>query len=168
MFPTRIEPRLAAGQRKRIEGKVPASLLQRLVEAVPALGEVTVDLGFFRDDQGRCCVEGQLAVDLELQCQRCLQDFATHIEADVKAAVVWSDEQARNLPAELDPWLVEGEVLDLGSALEDELLLSLPTMPLHPREDCTGATGYRTDRVVEINKPFAGLHVLKGHPENEN
>jgi DUF177 domain-containing protein len=142
---------------------MPLSLLQRLAEAVPELDEVDVDLSFFRDDMRRIRVTGAVQARMQLQCQRCMQNYAAVIDATVTAAVVWSDEQARQLPVELDPWLAE-ENLDLASAVEDELLLALPTMTVHPQEECSGASHYSTEPVVKsvtTHKPFAGLSDLK-------
>ena len=169
MFPSRIDPRIAADQRKDVEGEIPPSLLQRLAEAVSELGAVVANLSFYRDEQRRCRVEGNITAQVQLQCQRCMQDYPAEIAAPVDAAIVWSDDQARHLPAELDPWLAE-ENLDLGGAIEDELLLALPTMPVHPLAECTGVARFSTESteaetVKATVKPFVGLEILKKSPD---
>lgn len=165
MFPNRIDPRVAAEQQKRVQGNIPSSLLQRLSDAVSKLGTVEADLSFFRDEQGRYRVTGSLRADVQMQCQRCMQDYDLPVEASVDAAIVWSDEQARQLPAELDPWVAD-EYLDLIGAVEDEMLLSLPAMPVHKLEACSGPARYSSRAQEETaNKPFAGLEVLKKSSE---
>ena len=163
MIPSRIDPRLAAEQRQRFAGEVPVSLLQRLAQAVPELGRVEADLICYRDEQGRYRMAGGVSAELQLECQRCMQPYATRLESQIEAAIVWSDEQARQLPAELEPWLAEDN-LDLGGAIEDELLLSLPKMPVHPPEACSGAASYTSGPTEVKSKPFAGLKALKESP----
>lgn len=156
-----------ADQEQWLEGQLPASVLRRLAEAVIELGEVEVQVGFFHDDQKRCRVKGQVAMDVSLECQRCMQPFTTHLEAEVQAAVVWSDSQARTLPAELDPWPAdEDEGLALMSALEDELILMLPAMPVHPESECSGLARFSTGSAEETNKPFAGLRAALKDGDN--
>lgn len=161
MFPNRIDPRSAAEQKKRVEGNIPPSLLQRMLGAVSKLEDVTADLSFFRDEQGRYRVTGSVQARAQMQCQRCMQDYQIQVDTPVEAAIVWSDEQARQLPAELDPWVAE-QHLDLIAAIEDELLLSLPTMPVHELDECNGAARYSSRAQEQVTKkPFAGLEVLK-------
>lgn len=161
MFPSRVDPRSAAEQRKRVEGNIESSLLQRLNEAVSNLDFVSADLSFYRDEQGRYRVEGNIRADLQMQCQRCMSDYPVHVDVPVEAAVVWSDEQARQLPAELDPWIAD-DYLELIAAIEDEILLSLPMMPVHELAECSGSARYSSQAEKETaNKPFAGLEVLK-------
>jgi len=160
MFPSHIDPRIAADQRRLVEGDIPSSLLQRLAEAVSELGEARAELSFYQDEQRRFRVEGNIVAQVQLQCQRCLQDYPAELAASVNAAVVWNDDQARQLPGELDPWPAE-ESLDLGSAIEDELVLALPTMPVHLETECKGAARFTTEAVKATVKPFAGLDILK-------
>lgn len=165
MFPSRIDPGSAAEQRKRVEGNIPSSLLQRLSEAVSRLESVKADLSFYRDEQGRYRVEGSLEAEVQMQCQRCMQDYPIQLHAPVEAAIVWSDEQARQLPAELDPWVAE-EYLELVGAIEDEILLSLPTMPVHELDECSGSARYSSQAEEKTaKKPFAELEVLKKSSE---
>jgi len=165
MFPSRIDPRSAAEQRKRIEGNIPTSLLQRLSKAVSRLDKVEADLSFHRDEQGRYRVAGSLEAELQMQCQRCMQDYQVQIKAPVDAVVVWSDEQARQTPADLDPWIAD-EHMELLGVVEDELLLSLPAMPVHQLDECSGPARYSSQAEEETaKKPFAGLEVLKKSSE---
>jgi uncharacterized protein len=50
--------------------------------------------------------------------------------------LVTSDEQAQQLPKELEPFLTDDFSADLWSLTEDELLLVLPPFPLHERDEC--------------------------------
>ena len=71
-----------------------------------------------------------------MTCQRCLQAMPIELSGAHQLAVVGDDEQARQLPARLEPLLVDGEMCDLWTVVEDELILSLPIVSYHDTEDC--------------------------------
>ncbi len=143
---------------------MPASVMQRLQKAVVTLGPVHAQISFWRDEAGRFRVGGEVDAEVVIQCQRCLKPYAHRLGSAFEAAVVWSDEQARQLPAELEPWLASESGLALVESLEDELLLTLPTMPLHELSDCEGLSRYSSragEQKFDRDKPFAVLGTLK-------
>ena len=88
---------------------------------------------------------------------------------DVDLVLVWSEDQAKALPADLDPLLVTEERLSLAELLEEELLLALPLVALHdecPRPASTGSEpepeGDPDDTQTNPDNPFAVLARLKG------
>jgi uncharacterized protein len=56
--------------------------------------------------------------------------------SEFKLGLVTSDEQAQQLPKELEPFLTDDFTANLWSMVEDELLLVLPPFPLHERDQC--------------------------------
>ncbi len=109
-------------------------------------------------------LEGAVRAKAWLVCQRCLQEFEATVESPVRVAFVGRDAEAGRVPDEYDAVTAPGGRLELLEFVEDELLLALPLVPMHPTpQDCTGR---RTMPVVEplrmvsnsgVTKPFAGL-----------
>lgn len=112
---------------------------------------------------GRAFMKLEASGQLQLQCQRCMQGFGWHLAASSHVYI------ARNV-AELDLWdrqaegleeavLAEGQ-FDWFAWLEDEILLTLPAVPVHSSEACP------TDQTVQQASkpnPFAMLATLKQH-----
>src|SRR5690606_34860903 len=98
---------------------------------IGAQEKIAVSLAFSHDDARRCIVEGGFSAEVTLACQRCLNPYAETLRGDFRFAVVWDEDRASVLPKQLDPWLVSGEVADLYELVEDEILLSLPTVAFH-------------------------------------
>jgi uncharacterized protein len=67
-----------------------------------------------------------------LQCQRCLQDMSEAVTVDRRIRFVRSEAEAARLDEESeDDVLALVPRLDLNELLEDELILSLPLVPMH-------------------------------------
>jgi uncharacterized protein len=71
-----------------------------------------------------------------LQCQRCLGAFAEPVSGQARLAVVRGPVEAERLPDDLDPLLVNGEEVALRTLIEDELILAVPSAPMHRPADC--------------------------------
>ena len=126
----------------RLEGGVPLARLSRFRDAVLAIPEgglCKVSLAFSADGERRRIVRGELEAEVELECQRCMSGMVSTLRSSFELGVVTSDEQARQLPAELEPFVTDGDAVDLWTLVEDELLLALPAYPLHEREECPAA-----------------------------
>ncbi len=145
-----------------LRGQISLARLPRLSACVERAGEmVEVALEFSQDELGCSLVEGVLSVDVELVCQRCLVAFSTPLLGEVRLGFVASDQAAKGLPEGLEACvLIDGKVT-LETLVEDELLLALPDVPLHPREVCPAGSKYEPEPRDE-NNPFAVLGQLKG------
>lgn len=97
---------------------------------------VSYELLFARDQKGRCIVTGRVRATLRLRCQRCLDEVGVPVDAPIALALIRREEDARDLPEDLDPWIVADERLNPMDLVEDELLLALPAIPRHPLGDC--------------------------------
>lgn len=118
---------------KRLDGKILLSNLKNLNSELRKQEgkEVTVSLVFSVDQQGYCCVEGEISVELSLICQRCMQPMTQTVSSSIVVSPVVSDAQAKQLPARYEPLLMnEGEVA-LEDWIAEELLLALPLVPRH-------------------------------------
>ena len=122
---------------------------------------------FERDRERRATLTGRITAELALECQRCLDVVMLPVEIDVALAFIEVIDQASLLPDALDPCLVEeGRVL-FRDLIEDELLLTLPQVPMHESGTCSASHEDKPDEsFVEPDKgssenPFAVLAELK-------
>lgn len=150
----------AAG--KRLRGVIPFAALERLSGLLrDTSGGVQVDLGFTGGGGLPHRIDGQLAGEFPLSCQRCLEPISLPFALRVRLVAI--------APGESDDALPEGyEALPVadyaGRAIllelvEDELLLALPDYPVHAEEmNCNTDLGkYRPAK----SNPFQALHSLK-------
>lgn len=89
--------------------------------------------------QLRCSVKGSV----EMQCQRCLQPVSVAVDSDRLLYLAASEAEADRLETALADEdievIVAGQDLDLAGVVEDEVLLSLPIVPVHA--NCSMAPG---------------------------
>ena len=155
-----------------IEQVFPLTAFPRLREgAVSDVGEVKVHCKVSRDAQGLLKLDADLGATLQLPCQRCLEPVTATVQSDVSFFLVRSESDADELSDEADFLVLDEEGrLDLLEALEDELILSLPLVPVHESCDALQIDATPDDDVVEEparENPFQVLAGLKGHPEEK-
>lgn len=150
-----------------LKGTVSAARMTRLSALLEApAGEVQVDLSFDRDEQGISAMHGHYRVEVALMCQRCLEQVVLELDAECDVGFVASDEAAKNLPRHYEPVILDDEALDLHELIEDELLLALPVVPMHPMGTCQHPQGYQPgdaepEEEAEKPNPFSVLAKLK-------
>ncbi len=162
---------LALGKMKRLS---PLLLQPETDNSVQAgMGNASIELEFGADESGQLYVTGSVEADLTLQCQRCMQAMDLHIAEKISLAIVHSSAQANQLPSYYEPLLVEEEMVSLPELIEDEILLALPSVPMHEIDSCpvklsasTGSTrqsGSNMDlqKDQERKNPFDILKQLK-------
>ena len=112
--------------------------------------------------------EGALAVAtvtvngaVPLVCQRCLALMSWPIEGAAQVALIEAESQADAVPEHLEPvWAPQGHV-SLRDLLEEELLLCLPIVALHPQGSaCTPAAAGSSAERSAVQRPFAQLGEL--------
>lgn len=96
-----------------------------------------------KDKMGRVRLILTLEGRLELACQRCLGPIEHELEVNKIFYPVETsarlEQLERDLAFEADPAfeVIEvGRVLDLAALIEDEVLLGLPLIPMHPEGAC--------------------------------
>lgn len=150
-----------------LKGTLVAENLPRVSQVADILSEVEVELVFARDDQGRVRVSGVVYGQFGLVCQRCMEPVDTEVSQTVDLVAVWTDEQSRSVPRDLDPWEA-GESANLFELVEDEILLALPLVAKHPPGQCQAPEIHDQESPEpkeERQKPFGILKELTKSPD---
>ena len=101
-----------------------------------------------------------------LVCQRCLGAMEIGVETTAEVGLVATEADVSRVPGELEPVLAPEGRISVGELVEEELLLTLPIVPLHAEGDaCNAAAAVappaRNEREGgETQKPFAQLAEL--------
>lgn len=161
-----------------ISAVLPVSRLERLLASLADPGltdarEVLVDLEFGHDDEGRRRLQGSLQTNVAQLCQRCLQPMQQELHCSLDLLVLDSEKELNELPhavaAAMDVIVDEAGELDVMALIEDELLLSLPLVPMHEDADCSAVLNdlKRKAEAADASgegkspNPFAVLATLK-------
>lgn len=164
-LPDHFDPWRFADLAKRIDGSYRLQDLPRLVDCLAdTQGDVRFELKFSRDGQARSCLHGTVDSELHLECQRCLGEMSFVVRSKLALAFVEGLEEAERLPDYLEPQLVENGRVQLKDLIEDELLLALPQVPMHPEDECASGLNIETDEKVSADasvSPFAILAELR-------
>lgn len=169
-LPLQIDPFRLAETGRSFSGKLSLRHMHRLKTSLLSdSGEVELALDFGIDETGTKFLRGHVAVDLELECQRCLEAMTLSIDKEMLVAFVRSNVEAEQLPEDYDPFVVEQTPIALIDVIEDELILSLPQVPMHRREDCPASeildadiqADKATDELEQKQNPFEVLAKLK-------
>jgi len=165
-LPRYIEPRKYADQDTQIKGSTLVSKLPRLADFQSSEDKpVEVSLRFYHQvASGHRIVEGTIATELQLTCQRCLETLQQQVNAAVNLIMVWSQETDQALPESYDPWLITEDKMDVSTLLEDEILLSLPVVAMH--DECPAPLPVTPEpegfaAPTDAENPFAVLAALK-------
>jgi uncharacterized protein len=115
--------------------EIPLSRLPR-VQAKIAGAEGTVrGVAHFRREAGNRMAELELDGDAELVCQRCLGPMTWPLAGDARVAIVASEKDADRVPQEVETVYAPDDRVRVADLVEEELLLTLPLVPLHESAD---------------------------------
>ena len=149
-----------ATRRVVLAGVVEATSLPRLLEVVMARpGAIAYRIEFTRDVSGRPKMSGHMEGVLPLLCQRCLDRLDWPFDARFESVVVGD---AQEDTGGMDAVTSSGGRIELGPVIEDEILLALPSAPVHPRGSCD-APSFRSARgqpPSPRSSPFSALRTL--------
>ena len=102
-----------------------------------------------------------------LECQRCMQPMSVPVDGEVRLALLGSEADSARAPAGLEPVLAPGGRISIGELITEELLLTLPIVPLHADSTpCAAppappaAQPAQAARAAETHQPFARLSEL--------
>lgn len=136
-LPVQIDPVRLAETGRHLEGTIPLSTMNRLSNLlVDDKGDVDVRLEFGIDPEGIHFLKGRIQCRVMLECQRCLQAVAYEIDSGIALGIIDSHAASELLPSHYEPLVVEDGPLFTRDLVEDELLLSLPIVPMHPESEC--------------------------------
>ena len=99
-----------------------------------------------------------------LECQRCMRPMQVPLDTVVRVGLIAREADVGQVPADLEPVLAAGGRISIGELITEEMLLTLPIVPLHGEgEQCRAAPapGMVPEHVGEAtHKPFARLAEL--------
>lgn len=161
-LPRQINVLQLAQQHVTLVGKLPLSEMKRLRSSLlDDSGTVACELNFGIDEEGIRYIKGNLTVELELECQRCLKPVKYIINDELMLAVVLSNTQADNLASHYELLLVENDMQELLPIIEDELIVRLPIVANHNDTDCKLILAKQKIKTDKKSNPFASLSKLK-------
>lgn len=138
-LPNIIEPFKLAAKNVCLQGCVNLKAFSRLeadLQAESLSRQVDVDLQFSMTPDGLAMVTGSLRANIGLQCQRCLGVVDLPIDAVLDWVFAHDEAAALQVSASSELIILEGSSVSLFDLLEDELLLSLPSVPMHAEGKC--------------------------------
>ncbi len=171
-LPKTIDPIKSANKRSEYSGIMSASDMPRWSEAVVRCKDVIhVEAKFEKDAQSLTFFHGTLDTSAQLICQRCNSLLEQTVHVDFCFTPVQGfDVDELELPEAYEPVVVDehGDV-NLLQLFEDELIISLPIVPLHAEDVCTvtedDMTFGKLKPEQERQNPFAVLQELKQDQE---
>lgn len=186
-FPERVDAARLFARNGRVAGDLPLQRLSRLAaDMADSEGQVAVALQFGLDAEDRKLLTGTIEATLHLTCQRCLQRldwpvsselamlvFDTREQLDKLLRLQGSDDMEHDVLVldELEGGKASADAepeLNVQALIEDELILSLPLVPLHEDTDCSqewnslrSRTEAEAAKAAPKPNPFAVLAQLK-------
>jgi uncharacterized protein len=142
---------------------VPLAELPGLRPDASDLGGEVSGRASFRREEGIAVAELSMTGSAQLRCQRCLQPLEYALEGYVRIGLAntEADTEAGRMPADLEPMLAPGGRISIGELITEELLLSLPIVPLHGQgAQCVAAQEPGPESRAsgsETHRPFARL-----------
>ena len=107
-------------------------------------------------------MKADVETTVTLQCQRCMESFNYEIINDFVLGLIHTEEEAAQLPEEYDPLIIEDGTLAIHDVIEDELMMSLPLVPMHDPKHCGVKLPFKTELGNEINEsPFKVIEILR-------
>lgn len=174
LLPEMIDPIRLARTGQLIKGVIPMQQMNRLAEIVNAGDSaVEVDLRFSFNERRQCLMVGEIAAGVDLPCQRCLRMMPYPIRVRVNMAACKAGREDE-LPEGFDQLPTENGRLNLFQLAEDELILGLPIVAMHPLDACGVDQDYKNDVLIadhepkeETQRPFAGLAEMLARQKGE-
>lgn len=170
-LPKQLDPVKNAQKGAKYEGVILSRDMVRLSEAVTDVAnDIDIKATFDIDAQGLAFFQGNLSTSVKLICQRCNEVYTQVVHTDFCFSPYNDTQNVDDLPDVYEPVEVNdhGEV-NLVELFEDELMLSLPIVAMHPDKECkvlaSGMTFGDIEPEVEQPNPFAVLKELKRNQE---
>ncbi|MFT5418797.1 MAG: uncharacterized metal-binding protein YceD (DUF177 family), partial [Gammaproteobacteria bacterium] len=101
-------------------------------------------------------------------CQRCLEPMTVAIDRPFDAVIVKETGDEQKNDAEADVLVLVRDQVDLEQYVEDEIMLSLPMIPLHDTEYCRAEQHIEVATRPQTKKAFVGLAELLEAQKREN
>ena len=121
---------------------------------------VRVDLSFYLKNNKTPCVDGIIQLDIVLACQRCLEDLSIELKVNFNLAFVRHNQESKELDSHYEIYVIEEEELATHDLISDEILLSIPMVPMHDY-DCIKEINEQEIVERKSENPFAILKEIK-------
>ena len=130
---------------------------------VDTVGECVYSLQFDQDDLLKVAyVDLTIDVELPLACQRSLQRFLYPVQIRQRLGLIRDEADEAALPAEYEALMVPDDgMLRVVDMVENELVLSVPVVPMAPGTEAINAEWVPTQEEQDKASPFAALAALK-------
>ena len=170
-LPLRLDPYGLLGQEAPLRGTVSLQPMARLKEATQGLAThcASVELWFSTDASGMCMLYGNYSAKVIMTCQRCLGPADIELQGNLELALLRSEDESSLVNSEREFFQLDRDgKLSIRDLIEEELLLSLPLVPVHVDDaDCDETMliilkKNSTEGVIRSEQnPFAVLKRLK-------
>ena len=141
-----------------LRGRCKVSGFSRLQDLLNSgAGELEYEVRGTRDEVGRPAIGIRIDGELQLTCQRCLKamPFALRVDGMLVLAKSEAEIEAQPIDPEAPDRVLAGKEMEVGTLLEDEILLAIPFAPRHER--CSGSG---VEKGGAQASPFADLRGL--------
>jgi uncharacterized protein len=139
---------LLVEKREGFKGTIAIAKMKRLASMlVETSGNAGLEIRFGRDSAGLAIAAGTVTALVRMQCQRCLEPVDFQVDSTFTLGVVASLTEARQLPDNYEPLIADQGRLSLAELVEDEILLALPDIVMHP-EQCAVSDDSATQPVA--------------------
>ena len=165
-LPQQVTVRKLVESGAKLSGLVADMRLPRVTKVVQQISaKVKADLKFGLDESNKMIIEVEIQGAVDLACQRCLEPVTLPLKIATTLTVVAHDEEARNCIRSHEPIILDEGMLNIDHMLEEEILLSLPAVALHPKvlaDDISLAEHESIERRAArgLDNPFAVLKTL--------
>ena len=105
--------------------------LPRLSSRAELIGGAVRGTVRFGRESGRAVADVTLEGAAQLTCQRCMRPMTLQLSGYVKVALLSSAAEASTLADALEPVLAPEGRISVAELIEEEVLLSLPIVPMH-------------------------------------
>ena len=166
-LPSQIDALKLAALAGRVCGRVAVAALPGVTDLLANdAGEVSAELQFDIDERGIRTITGQVKAQLQVTCQRCMRPMPIAVNSSFLLGMVWSDDEARQLPRNIEPLVLVDEVIVPAEIVAEELILSIPFVSYHDPADCDVSDadlrlGPELPRQPARENPFKILDQLK-------
>ena len=162
-LPERVDASRMVQARRSFQGTLPLASFHRLRGSLAAVdGVADYDLEFGRDELGIAYLALRVDAELPLTCQRTLEVYRQPVHLDERLGLISDESEEAALPPGYEPLLIDDAGMNLADVIEDELILSLPVVPLKPGVPLDWDDGSDEEPADEQPvSPFAVLSKLK-------
>jgi uncharacterized protein len=156
-----------ADRQADIAFEIPLSRLPRVQAQIAGAKGTVRGVAHFRREAGFRVAEVELDGEAQLICQRCLAPMTWPLASETRVAIVANEKDADGIPQELETVYAPDDRIRVADLVEEELLLTLPLVPLHESaEECQAVQDEVPTKAEEAapapetQKPFERLGEL--------